>query len=394
MVINIERVKFMPIDPVILTQDLVRCPSITPADAGALEVMSTALRPMGFHAEHLRFQEEGTDAVDNVFARRGTTGRHLCYLGHTDVVPVGRESDWTYPPFAAEIHDGKLYGRGTADMKAGNAAFVAAVSRFLSRHADFEESISLLITGDEEALAVNGTVKVIEWMQQNGQLPNVALVGEPGNPERLGQVMRVGRRGSWNAKIVIEGKQGHSAYPERADNPIPKLIQILQHVLAEKLDDGTDYCPPSHIVISSVDVGNPASNVIPARAEALINIRFNDIWTDETIDSHMREVFSRAGIPFHAHSWCNAKSFMGGHDEIWRELVADAVEHVSGTRPAFDTGGGTSDARFIAPFCPVVEYGPVNATIHQVDEFCSVADIEALTRTYDMVLEKYFYGNP
>lgn len=382
----------MLIDPVALTQELVRCPSVTPLDAGAQEVMASVLRPMGFHVQHLRFDQEGTDPIDNLFARRGDRGRHLCYLGHTDVVPVGREEDWTYPPFTADIHDGILYGRGAADMKSGNAAFAAAVSRFLTKYPDFDESISFLITGDEEALAVNGTVKVVEWMRKCSQLPDVALVGEPSNPDEMGQLLRIGRRGSWNAKLTVEGKQGHSAYPERADNPIPKLLKILNEIVQQKLDEGSEFFPPSHIVISSVDTGNPAPNIIPARVSALLNIRFNDLWDKESIDAHMKQVMDRAGVDYRLDSWCNARVFMSAGEEgtAWREMVAAAVKDVSGKLPKMDTGGGSSDARFIAPYCPVVEYGVINKTIHQVDECCPVAHIEELAETYLRILERYF----
>lgn len=379
------------LDFVALTQALVRCPSITPHDAGALEVLTVALEGCGFTVTRLPFQKEGTDRIENIFARIGTKGRHVSFLGHTDVVPVGRESDWTHPPFAAEIVDGKLYGRGVADMKGGVAAFAAACSDFLAQHPDFDESISLMITGDEEAMAVNGTVCMVEWAKDNGQLPDVAIVGEPSNPQHSGQVMRVGRRGSWNGRLTVKGKQGHSAYPERADNPIPKLMAILQNVVADKPDDGNEFFPPTHIVISSVDVGNPAPNIIPARAEALLNARFNSVWTGESFDRHMREVFDKAGIAYELKSWCNAESFMSSGEE-WRELCRDAVTEVTGRTPRYDTGGGTSDARFVAPFCPVVEYGACNATIHQVDEYSPVAEIEELTKTYVRILEKYFYA--
>lgn len=377
------------VDPVALTQELVRCPSITPLDAGALDVMATALRALGFAVTRLRFEEDGTAPIDNIFARRGAGGPHLCYLGHTDVVPVGRASDWIHPPFAAVIDDGKIYGRGTSDMKSGNAAFVAAVSRFLADHADFGGSISLLITGDEEAVSVNGTVKVVDWMRAHGQIPDVALVGEPSNPDQMGQVMRVGRRGSWNARLYVDGVQGHSAYPERVDNPIPKMLRLLNRLVAERLDEGNAFFPPSHIVISSVDVGNSAPNIIPAHIEALLNIRFNSVWTSTTLEAHIRNILDGVGVPYRLECWCNAESFVV-QDHGWRQIVADAISDVSGCVPRFDTGGGTSDARHIAPFCPVVEYGVTNATIHKVDEYVKLDDVEALTKTYARILERYF----
>ena len=382
---------FVPnlIDPVLLTQESVRCKSITPHDDGALDSMARPLSDMGFQIHRLRFEDNDTPAIDNIFARLGSGGRHFCYMGHTDVVPVGRSDDWTYPPFSAEIHDGVLYGRGVSDMKGGNCAFVAAVSRFLSEQPDFKESISLLLTGDEESVSINGTVKVIEWMKDKNQLPDVALVGEPGNPTQMGQVMRVGRRGSLNGRILVRGIQGHSAYPERADNPIPHLTRLLSRLLDEKLDDGSDDFPPSHIVISSVDVGNSAPNIIPARAEALLNIRFNDRWTAQTLEKHIRHILDDV-YPFYEFTvWSNAESFVTANHPF-RDIVSNAVEKISGHKPEANTGGGTSDARFIAKYCPVVEYGLVNATIHKVDECASIGDIEILTKTYTEILRRYF----
>lgn len=377
------------LDPVVLTQESVRCESVTPHDAGALDGMAKPLEAMGFGINRLRFEQEGTAPIDNVFARRGNSGRHLCYMGHTDVVPVGRESDWTHPPFAAEIHDGKLYGRGVADMKGGNCAFVAAVSRFLAERPDFNESISLLLTGDEEAYAINGTVKVIDWMKTNNQMPSVALVGEPSNFTRMGEIFRVGRRGSLNGKILVKGVQGHSAYPERSDNPVPHLVGLVHRLIHEKLDSATADFPASHIVISSIDVGNPAPNIIPARAEALFNIRFNDTWTAKTLEAHLRKILDEVYPNYEMTVWCNAESFVTANNP-WRDIVEAAIEKVSGTKPRADTGGGTSDARFIAPYCPVVEYGLLNALIHKVDENAPVDDILQLTETYTEILRNYF----
>lgn len=377
------------IDPIALTQESVRCQSITPHDNGALETIARPLTAMGFDIHRLRFEEESYDPIDNVFARRGTTGRHLCYMGHTDVVPVGLESDWTHPPFAAEIENGILYGRGVADMKGGNCAFVAAVSRFLADHPDFSESISLLITGDEEAKSVNGTVKVLDWMRNKKQMPNVALVGEPSNTNHMGEIIRVGRRGSLSGTIMIKGIQGHSAYPERSDNPVPHLVRLLSRLIDEKLDNGTNDFQPSHIVISSVDVGNPASNVIPARAEALFNIRFNDTWTATTLEAHLRTILDAINPNYEMKVWSNAQSFVTANHP-WRDIVTEAIEKISGKKPRPDTGGGTSDARFIAQDCPVVEYGLLNTTIHKVDEHAKVEDIETLTATYTEILRSYF----
>ena len=375
------------IDPVELTQALVRCKSITPADDGALDMVANALIPLGFDIERLRFEEDGTAPIDNIFARFGSSGPHLCYLGHTDVVPPGDESLWKHPPFSAAIEDGIVYGRGTADMKGCNAAFIAAISRLFNEQRP-KGSISLLITGDEEAAAINGTVKVIEWMRHNKQMPDVAIVGEPSNASAMGQTLRVGRRGSLTGTITVTGIQGHSAYPERADNPVPRLIRLLSQLIDYKFDEGTEHFPATHLVASSVDVGNPAANVIPSKATALFNMRFNNLWTKETLEEKLRALLNDAGEPYEMSVWSNAASFITQPGE-WTNLVRDAVTKVSGKTPKFDTGGGTSDARFIAPFCPTVEYGLLNATIHKTDEHTTVSDLHELTATYYEILRKY-----
>jgi succinyl-diaminopimelate desuccinylase len=376
------------IDPVELTQKLVRCRSITPADDGALDVIADALIPLGFEINKLTFHEEGFPSIDNVFARFGTDGPHLCYMGHTDVVPPGDESEWKYPPFDCTIDNGIVYGRGTADMKGGNAAFIAAVSRLFNEQRP-KGSISLLITGDEEAHAINGTVKVIDWMQKNGQMPDVALVGEPSNSSAMGQAVRIGRRGSMSGRITIKGIQGHSAYPERADNPVPKMVRLLNALISTKFDDGTENFAPTHLVVSSIDAGNTASNVIPSKVSAIFNMRFNNLWTRESLVEKLHEIMKATGEPYELEMRPGiSRAFMTKPGE-WTSLVADAIEKVSGKRPKYDTGGGTSDARFIAPFCPVVEYGVLNATIHKVDEHTTVSDLNALTETYYEILRKY-----
>lgn len=407
----------MAIDPVLLTQELVRCPSVTPIDAGAQAVMTAALEQMNFTVHRLIFGTETPNPVHNFFAhlsRQGSTvlnsaahsspladssingeegaakiGPRLCFMGHTDVVPTGRLSDWTTPPFDAAIEGDRLIGRGSADMKGANAAFVAAVSRFLLRYPDWNGTISLAITGDEEGVAAHGTVKIVEWMRDHDHIPDAALVGEPSNPQFMGQIVRVGRRGSWCGKLIVEGKQGHSAYPELADNPAHKIVTLLHQLLQQKFDNGTEFFKPSDVVVTSIDIGNEATNVIPARAQALINIRFNDHWTGPSLEQHVRSIFDETKIPYELYGWCNAESFMT-NDAMWRKLVADAVQEVSQIRPVFDTGGGTSDARFIAPYCPVVEYGLINATIHQINECVFLNDLETLTQTYFVILKKFF----
>lgn len=378
-----------PLDPIDLTQRLIRCRSVTPADEGALGIVEDELAALGFTIHKLRFEGDNSYPVDNIFARLGTSAPHVCFLGHTDVVPPGRESDWTYPPFAAEIHDGILYGRGAADMKSGVAAAIAGASRFLADHKDFKGSISLLITGDEEADSVNGTEKVIHWMEENGQVPDFALVAEPSNASEMGQTMRVGRRGSYHADIFVTGKQGHSAYPDRYINPVEKLVKLLHAIIQVKLDNGSDLMPPSHFVITTADTGNPARNVVAARASAHINARFNDLWSYETLDKKLREILDAVGETYELVSSCKADSFMTSSFE-WADLVASAAEKICGSKPAYDTGGGTSDGRFIARLCPVVEYGVIVETNHQVDERMRVSDIESLTATYAEVLRDLF----
>ncbi len=378
------------IDPVQLTMDSVRCKSVTPADDGVLAVMVRALEPLGFTIHRLRFEQEGTAPIDNIFARRGTSGPHMCYMGHTDVVPAGRDADWISPPFEPVIRDGKLYGRGVADMKGGNAAFIAAVSRFIAENPNTNASISLLLTGDEEAASINGSVKVIGWMKENDQLPDVALVGEPSNAKKMGETVRVGRRGSLSGHLVVTGVQGHSAYPERADNPIPHMLRYLNALIDTEFDIGTDDFPPTHLAVTSIDTGNPAGNVIPARCEARFNMRFNNTWTAETLDIFLRKTLDNVKIGgYHLTTSSNAPCFLT-KQHPWRDMVLDAVAKVHGRRPLVDTGGGTSDARFIAPYCPVVEYGLINATIHKVDEYAALKDIADLTETYLHILRAYF----
>jgi succinyl-diaminopimelate desuccinylase len=383
-----QLMSFFVIDPVHLSQALIKCESVAPEDGGALDVVEETLSQAGFKIERLKFFDGGSYAVDNIFARFGTDAPHICFMGHTDVVPPGPLENWTHPPFDAVIKDGILYGRGAADMKTGVAASIAAAINFI-RQNKFKGSISFLITGDEEAESINGTIKVVEWMKQNNQLPDVALVCEPSNPEKMGQMMRVGRRGSLSATLTTRGIQGHSAYPDRFDNPIDKMVKLLSALINLHLDDGTELMPKSHIAVTSVDVGNKASNVVPAAATAKFNVRFNSIWNRETLEQKIREVLDRCEIPYEFTTRCNSLSFITDAPD-WIKCVADSVEKISGTRPVLDTGGGTSDARFIAPYCPVVEYGVITATNHQIDEHMKVSDIETLEKTYREILARYF----
>ncbi|WP_428375828.1 succinyl-diaminopimelate desuccinylase [Lichenicoccus sp.] len=367
---------------VALAQALIRAQSVTPADGGAQAVLAEALSALGFTVTHLPFGAPGR-VTPNLFARIGAHGPHLCFAGHTDVVPPG-EAAWSMPPFAGAVRDGVLYGRGACDMKGAIAAFVAAVARHLRdapAPGDIGCSISLLITGDEEGPATDGTVRVLEWMRANGQVPDFCLVGEPTNPGRLGEVIKVGRRGSLNAAITIEGVQGHVAYPHRADNPVHRLVSLLAELAAHRLDDGNAWFEPSGLQITSVDVGNAARNVIPARASAQLNIRFNDIHSGRSLQQWLREVLDRHASGSRLEVQVSGEAFLT-RPGPYVAALAEVVRAHTGTTPRLDTGGGTSDARFIARTCPVAEFGLVGASMHKADENVSLTDLEQLVAIY------------
>lgn len=367
-------------DPLPLAQALLRCASVTPADAGAQDVLAEALSSLGFTIHRLRFGE-----TPNLYARLGTEGPHFCFAGHTDVVPPGE--GWTHDPFGGVVEDGVLYGRGACDMKAAIAAFVAGVAQ-AKQSGRMSGSVSLLITGDEEGPARDGTVRVVDWMREQGEIPDFCLVGEPTNPERLGDIIKIGRRGSLSAEISVPGVQGHAAYPHLADNPVHKLLALLQGLVTHRLDEGNRWFQPSSLQVTSVDVGNPATNVIPALATARLNIRYNDVHTAESLEawiiSEARTHAPGASISFHR----SGDSFLtdpGGEVNILAEVLAG----VFGTVPKLDTGGGTSDARFITHLCPVAEFGLVGRSMHKVDERTTVADLRALAGAYAAVLERF-----
>ncbi len=363
-------------DPVPLAQALIRCASVTPADAGAQDVLAAALKALGFQVWRLPF---GT--TPNLFARRGATGTHLCFAGHTDVVPPG--AAWSADPFGGEVRDGVLYGRGACDMKGAIAAFVAAVTDHKGLG-----SISLLITGDEEGPAIDGTVRVLDWMSRHGHIPDLCLVGEPTNPGRLGEVIKIGRRGSLNAAISVHGVQGHVAYPHRADNPVHRLVRALSALIAAPLDSGSEWFEPSSLQVTSVDVGNPATNVIPASATARLNIRFNDLHTGATLSSWLRSKLALHVDRFELEVSISGESFLTAPGPLVDRLAA-AVAKASGMAPRLDTGGGTSDARFIARYCPVAEFGLVGATMHQADERVPVSELRHLALIYGGVLAAF-----
>jgi succinyl-diaminopimelate desuccinylase len=376
-------------DPLPLAQALIRRPSVTPADEGALAVLGAALESLGFVCTRIPLGE-GAERVENLFARRGTAAPFLLYAGHTDVVPTGEADAWRFPPFEARVEDGQLWGRGAADMKGGIACFVAALARW---GAEEPGSIGLLITGDEEGAAMNGTRRLVPWLEARDERPDHCLVGEPTNPATLGQMVKIGRRGSLNCILRVIGTQGHVAYPDRAQNPIPPLLAMIEALTARKLDDGNDHFQPSNLEVVSVDVGNRATNVIPGAAEARFNIRFNtehsgaelERWIGETVRGIARD----RGVAVELDAHISGEAFVSAESPLTQSLVA-AIEGVTGHRPDLSTSGGTSDARFLKDLCPVAEFGLVGATMHKLDERVAVADLETLTQIYEGVLSNYF----
>jgi succinyl-diaminopimelate desuccinylase len=369
------------LDPLPLAQALIRCESVTPADGGCQAVLAAALERLGFTVHRLRFGR-----IENIFARLGTADRHICFAGHTDVVPVGA-SNWRSDPFGAEVRDGVLYGRGTCDMKGAIAAFAAGVAQYLRRGTP-NGSVSFLITGDEEGPAVDGTVKVLEWMRANGQVPDFCLVGEPTCPVRLGDMVKIGRRGSVNMKITVHGTQGHVAYPHRADNPVHRLLSALNALTAAPIDAGTDWFEPSSLQVTSVDVGNEATNVIPSFARAALNIRFNDGHTGTSLTNWVRATVARHADRFDLDSSISGESFVTRPGPLV-DILSGAIKGATGIDPKLDTGGGTSDARFIANYCPVAEFGLVGATMHKTDECVPVADLRQLADIYRDVIAAF-----
>ncbi|OHV73212.1 succinyl-diaminopimelate desuccinylase [Ensifer sp. LCM 4579] len=390
-----------PTDPISNLATLIRCPSVTPAEGGALGALEAMLSPLGFKVERMVAQETGTPDIENLYARLGTQGPHLMFAGHTDVVPVGDEAAWSHGPFSAEIADGEMYGRGAVDMKGGIACFVAAVARHIEKHGPPNGSISFLITGDEEGPAINGTVKLLESAAAKGERWDASLVGEPTNPDALGDMIKIGRRGSLSGRITVHGVQGHAAYPHLADNPVRGMVQLVQALMHLPFDEGTENFQPSNLEVTTIDVGNAAVNVIPAKASAAFNIRFNDSWT---VESLMAEIVSRldkaakddrlrpgrAPVSYEI-VWNERPShvFLTRNDALIDSL-SGAVESVTGRRPKLSTTGGTSDARFIKDFCPVVEFGLVGQTMHMVDERVAVADLETLTDIYETFIARWF----
>jgi succinyl-diaminopimelate desuccinylase len=388
----------MPPDALSIARDLLRCPSVTPADAGALGVLENILKGAGFEVHRVTFSEPGAADIDNLYARIGSGAPHITFAGHTDVVPPGDESAWTHGAFSGEIKDGFLYGRGAVDMKGGIACSVAAVLDYLAANGGQPQekgkgSISFLITGDEEDIAVNGTVKLLQWAAARGEKFDHCVLGEPSNVEQLGDCIKVGRRGSLSGTLVVDGVQGHVAYPHRASNPVPDIAALIVALTGAPLDQGSAHFQPSNLEFTSVDVGNPASNVIPAQARAKFNIRFNDHHSQESLRALIETRMTKAaGNRIKARIvWepSNADVFVI-KPGAFTDLVVGAIEKITGRKPDLNTGGGTSDARFITRYCPVIEFGLVGQTMHQIDERTPIADLEKLTKIYRGVLDRYF----
>ncbi len=386
----------MTADPLTIARDLVRCPSVTPAEGGALKFLEATLKAAGFAAHRMTFSEPGAEDVENLYARIGTAAPHLMFAGHTDVVPPGDEKAWAHPPFAGEVANNELFGRGAVDMKGGIACAVAAVLDHLSANGGTPKgSISFLITGDEEGIAVNGTLKLLQWAAARGEKFDHCILAEPSNVEALGDTIKIGRRGSLNGHLIVSGKQGHVAYPDRAENPIRGLVTLVSALQAEPLDDASALFPPSHLEFTSVDVGNRTVNLIPGEARARFNIRFNDKQTLNSLKKLIEQRAQKAAggkIKF-ALQWepSNAGVFAVTPGPF-TDMVADAIGKATGRKPQLSTNGGTSDARFITAYCPVVEFGLVGQTMHQVNERVPVADLTALTAVYRAIIERYFAG--
>lgn len=378
-------------DAVTLARDLIRAPSVTPDDGTAMDVLSRALEQLGFACTRHDF-----GGVGNLYARLGTASPVLAFAGHTDVVPTGDEASWTRPPFSGDLQDGMLWGRGAADMKGAIAAFVAAVARHTAAHGNPPGSIAFLITGDEEGPALDGTVRLMQAVDAAGERFDQVLVGEPTNPRHLGDTIKIGRRGSLNGVITVTGRQGHVAYPELAGNPLPILLRLLDRLLARELDDGAPHFQASNLEVTSIDVGNPAHNVIPGKATAKFNIRFNTAHRGDDLKRWIEDEATAAGLGFEGRIALDlavtGEAFLSKPGSFVR-LLQDAAEAETGRRPALTTGGGTSDARFIRNYAPVCEFGLVGATMHQIDERVPAADIETLSRIYERVIAGFFAGS-
>jgi len=376
----------MKINPIDFLQQLVKCPSITPKEEGAITLLENTLTELGFKCHRLKFEEEGTEPVENLYARYGDTSPNFCFAGHTDVVSVGE--GWTHPPFDAVIDNGTMYGRGTEDMKGGIACFTSAVSKFLENE-NFKGSISFLITNDEEGIAINGTKKVLKWLEEKGEKLDVCLVGEPTNKVKIGDSVKVGRRGSLNTKLTIYGTQGHVAYQDLAVNPISIMIKILGELDNLKLDDGNEFFQPSNLEITSIDVGNKVTNIIPEKAEARLNIRFNTHQSLDGLCEIINKIVAKYADKFDIKFDKSGEAF-SNDNENFTNIVRTAIKNCEETEADFNTGGGTSDARFIKDYCTVLEFGLISKTLHKVNECVKIDDLHKVTDIYYEVLKLYF----
>lgn len=388
-------------DPAQTLAALIRCPSVTPEEGGALTALSGMLSELGFANDRVTFSDQDTPDVENLYSRLGSSGPHLMFAGHTDVVPVGDADAWTQDPFSAAIADGEMYGRGAVDMKGGIACFVSALARLIERKGPPKGSVSLLITGDEEGPSVNGTEKLLSYAADKGEKWDAAVVGEPTNPDQMGDMIKIGRRGSLSGTLTVEGTQGHVAYPHLADNPLPGMMALAGALLDPPLDDGNERFPPTNLEITSIDTGNPATNVIPARSTAKFNVRFNDQWTPDSLADELRRRLEEAAaetasrgergpLRFTVSFADRASPSFLTRDDALIEALSAAVEEATGRAPALSTTGGTSDARFIKDYCPVVEFGLVGKTMHMVDERVKLSDLETLTGIYELFIERWF----
>lgn len=388
-------------NPLEVLQSLVRCPSVTPAEGGALTLLQSLLEPLGFSVDRMIERDENTPDIENLYARAGTTGPHLMFAGHSDVVPVGDEAAWSLGAFSGEVKDGMMYGRGAVDMKGGIACFIAAYARLVEAGRVPKGSVSLLITGDEEGPAVNGTVKLLEWAAARGERWDACLVGEPTNPDLIGDMIKIGRRGSVSATVTVKGVQGHAAYPHLADNPVRAALAMATALMTPPFDEGSADFQPSNLEVTSFDVGNPATNVIPASASFKFNIRFNDRWDADSVKTEILRRLNAAAADATLRPGRDAIAYgivwseRPSHVFLTRDnaLIASltkAVETVTGRVPKLSTTGGTSDARFIKDYCPVVEFGLVGQTMHMVDERVAVSDLETLTEIYQTFIEQWF----
>ena len=380
------------VDPGLLAAELIRRPSVTPKDEGALEVLAQTLEGLGFICHRLTFEEPGTDPIANLYARKGSGGPNLCFAGHTDVVPAGAVDAWSFEPFAAAVKDGVLCGRGAVDMKGAIAAFVAAAEAFLDRRGPgFTGSISFLITGDEEGVAINGTKKVLGWLKARGEAIDACVVGEPTSATQLGDMIKIGRRGSMTGRLAVEGVQGHVAYPHLADNAAHRLVALLAGLTARPLDDGTAHFQKSGLQVTTIDIGNPATNVIPGAARATFNIRFKDVWTSDKLKAWVKETLDSVDTNYKLAWEVSGESFLVPPGKV-SDCLTSAIGEVTGLVPELSTTGGTSDARFIQAYCPVAEFGLVGQTMHKIDERVELGDITRLVAIYGGFLDRFF-GN-